>query len=90
MRYVFLIAALCALSPAVLAQGSECKSIRDPDTRLACYDRGATPPVGARASAMPPMRSQPSPKADASRNIESLDTNEDLVNARMNGICRGC
>jgi hypothetical protein len=56
MRLFAVIAALCMLSQSASAQMSECKSITDSDTRLACYDRIA-------AAAASPAPAKPAPRA---------------------------
>ncbi len=91
MRLLLSLGILCALGQAALAQGSEeCRSIPDRAARLACYDR-ETPPLTARAPAMAPHRTAPVPKVDSSKYMDSVGgTDDELVNARMNGICRGC
>ena len=88
MRVPFAVAMLCALTPSALAQGTEeCRSIPDRTARLACYDREA-PPLTARATA-PPARGAPVPRPEAN-SLDSTGSDDERVNARMNGICRGC
>jgi hypothetical protein len=90
MRFLFALGFLCALGQAAIAQGSEeCRSIPDRAARLACYDR-ETPPSTSRAPSMPVPRTAPVSRADPSKNMDSLGGGDELVNARINGICRGC
>jgi hypothetical protein len=90
MRLLFSLGVLCALCQAALAQGSqECRSIPDRAARLACYDR-ETPPSTSRAPAMPSPRTAPTSKVDSSKYVDSVGGDDEVVNARMNGICRGC
>jgi hypothetical protein len=92
MRLLLSLGILCSLGQAALAQGSEeCRSIPERAARLACYDR-ETPPLTARAPAMSPPRTAPAAqRVDSSRHMDSVGgADDEVVNARMNGICRGC
>jgi hypothetical protein len=90
MRVPFALVILCALSRTTLAQGNEeCRSIPDRTARLACYDREA-PPLTSRTPATPLARTPPAPRPDSSQSIGSTGSDDERVNARMNGICRGC
>ena len=90
MRVPFVLVILCLLTRSALAQGTEeCRSIPDRSARLACYDREA-PPLPSRATANPPARTAPVPRADTSSAIDAPGTDDERVNARMNSICRGC
>jgi hypothetical protein len=90
MRVAFALLILCALTESVLAQGTEeCRSIPDRTARLACYDREA-PPLTSRTSASPSARAAPAPRPDSSKSMDSPGPDDELVNARINGICRGC
>ena len=90
MRLLFSLGLLCALCQAALAQGSEeCRSIPDRAARLACYDR-ETPPSTSRVPAKPSARTAPTARVDSSKNMDSLGVDDEVVNARINGICRGC
>ena len=53
MRLFAVIVALGALSQSALAQSPECRSIPDPGTRLACYDKAA-PPTSPTAKPLAP------------------------------------
>ena len=91
MRVPFALVILCALTQSALAQGSEeCRSIPDRTARLACYDREAPPVTSRRAATPSPAQTAPAPKPDSSKNMNSPGTDDELVNARMNSICRGC
>ena len=90
MRVAFVVVILCALTRSALAQGTEeCRSIPDRAARLACYDREA-PPLTSRTPATPSARAAPAPKPDSSKDRDSPGSDDELVNARMNSICRGC
>jgi hypothetical protein len=87
MRLLAVLVAICALSQTAIAQTSECKSITDSGTRLACYDRiSAT----AASSAKPALRTAPPPKADTAAHVDSISAEDALMNARLKNICRGC
>jgi hypothetical protein len=90
MRVPFVVVILCALTQSALAQGTEeCRSIPDRVARLACYDREA-PPLTSRMPATPSARAAPAPRPDSSKYMDSPGSDDELVNARMNSICRGC
>lgn len=90
MRLLFSLGVLCGLCQAALAQGSEeCRSIPDRAARLACYDR-ETPPSTSRAPAMRSPRTAPTSRVDSAKDMGSVGGDDEVVNARMNGICRGC
>jgi len=86
MRLFAVVVALCTLSQAASAQMSECKSITDAGTRLACYDRIAAAP----ATSKPSQRPAPPPKADVAGNGDSIGAEDAMMNARLKNICRGC
>ena len=89
MRLFAVLVALCMLSQTAVAQLSECKSIADAGTRLACYDRIATP-APSSAAAKPAMRAAPAPKTDRGAYVDSISAEDALMNARLKNICRGC
>lgn len=90
MRVPFVLVILWALTQGALAQGTEeCRSIPDRTARLACYDREA-PPSRSRTPATPSARAAPAPGPDSSKSMDSPGSDDELVNARMSGICRGC
>jgi len=90
MRVPFALVILCALTQSALAQGTEeCRSIPDRTARLACYDREA-PPLTSRTPTTPSARAAPAPMLDSSKYMGSSGSDDELVNARMNSICRGC
>ncbi len=82
-----------ALCQTAIAATPDCKSIADPATRLACYDKG-TPPVAASA-ARPAQRAAPATKVDgsqynASQYVDSIAAEDAIMNAKIKGICHGC
>jgi hypothetical protein len=92
MRLFAVIVAFGALSQSVLsqsalAQSPECRSIPDPGTRLACYDRAA-PPAAATARPIAPAVRTSNPPAEGY--VDSLGAEDARVNAQMKNICRGC
>jgi hypothetical protein len=89
MRFFAVLAALCALCQTAIAQTPDCKSIANPGTRLACYDKAA-PPVASSEPAKPEQRSAPVSKVDTGKYVDSITAEEALVNARLKSICRGC
>jgi type VI secretion system VasI family protein len=90
MRLLAVLVAICALSQTAIAQTSECKSITDSDTRLACYDRIAAT-AASSAAVKPALRTAPPPKAAAaSAYVDSISAEDALMNARLKNICRGC
>jgi hypothetical protein len=74
-----------ALCETAIAQTPDCKSIADPATRLACYDK-ATPPAAAR----PVQRAAPTSKVDGSQYVDSITAEDAIMNAKIKGICHGC
>jgi hypothetical protein len=96
MRLLAVLVAICALSQTALAQTSECKSITDAGTRLACYDR-TTSPAASSAAAKPASRAAkpasptaPASKVDGGKYVDSISAEDALMNARLKNICRGC
>jgi hypothetical protein len=75
------------LFQSALAQSPECRSIPDPGTRLACYDRAA-PPAAATARPIVPAVRASNPPAEGY--VDSLSAEDARVNAQMKNICRGC
>jgi hypothetical protein len=78
-----------ALCQTAIAQTPDCKSITDPATRLACYDK-ATPPAAASAAARPMQRAVPASKVDGSQYVDSIAAEDAIMNAKIKGICHGC
>ncbi len=88
MRFIAVWLAICALSPAALAEPSRCNSISNPSGRLACYN-GARP-LGGAVARRPVTGPVVTPKAENSAVLDAPTAEEAIVSARMNGICRGC
>ena len=85
MRLIAVLAAMVALCRAATAQTGDCRLIADPSpARLACYNKTAAAPA-----ARSPTRPQAS-SADSRKNVDAIGDEEDLVNAKLHGICRGC
>jgi hypothetical protein len=94
MRLFAVLVAICALCQPAMAQTPECKSISNASARLACYDKAASP-VAASATAKPPLRTAPGSKLDSEKlgnekYVDPISAEDDLVNARLKNICRGC
>jgi hypothetical protein len=89
MRLLFSLIAVVTLGQAAIAQGQECKGIKDPSMRLACYDKAA-PPVAATLAPRPAVRTDPTSEVDAQKYVDPIAAEDALLNARTNGICRGC
>lgn len=87
MKLLVLLAAICAFSQTAAAQTADCKSLSNPDARLACYDKSA-PPVAAAGK--PASRSLPPSKVDSAKYVDSIGAEDALMNARLKSICRGC
>ena len=87
MRLITLILLTSAMGGAALAQTPECRTIAEPATRLACYDK-ATPPLAAATA--PKRAAAAKSQADPEKSVGSQSAEDALVTARMNGICRGC
>ncbi len=90
MRSLLTVVIIGLAAQPSLAQ-TGCGAIKDPSTRLTCYDKNGstsrtTTGMGTARSMMP-ARSEPS-RIDMA--IDSLTAGEDVVNARIKGICRGC
>lgn len=84
MKVAALLATLCALPQAALAQEQACKSISSESERLACYDRAAAKPVRTSAGKNK-SHHPPPPELDVLLN----DVNQKL-GERTKTICRGC
>jgi hypothetical protein len=90
MRLLAIIVMLCMLPQMAAAQFAECKAIADAGTRLACYDRIAAASSVPSATAKPALRTAPPPKADDTGYVDSINSEDALMNARLRNICRGC
>jgi len=91
MRVPFALVILCTLTQGAPAQGTEeCRSIPDRTARLACYDREAPPMTSRRTATPSPAQKAPAPKPASSGDMNAPGADDELVNARMNSICRGC
>jgi hypothetical protein len=93
-RVFAAFAAICALSlialpQTALAQTRDCKSMVDADARLACYDNQAASAVkpGARPSA---SMSALGTKTDNGKYADPISAEDNLMNARLKNICKGC
>jgi hypothetical protein len=82
MKVIALSIAICALSPAAIAQTPECRSVAAPNDRLACYDK-ATP---LAKSTLRPVASKPDP----SGYVDTISAEDARMNAQLKNICRGC
>jgi hypothetical protein len=89
MKLFVLLVAICALSQNAIAATGECKSISEPDARLACYDK-ARPPAAASAPVKPALRAAPVSKGDPAKYVDQITAEDARMNARLRNICRGC
>jgi hypothetical protein len=89
MRLFFSLVAVVTFGQAAIAHGQECKGVADPSMRLACYDK-ATPPVAATRAPRPPVRTDPTSEADATKYVDPIGAEDALLRERINGICHGC
>ena len=87
MKLLVLLAAICAFSQTAAAQTADCKSLPNPDARLACYDKSVPP---AASPVKPVLRSVPPSKIDSGKYVDSIGAEDALMNARLKSICRGC
>jgi hypothetical protein len=88
MRVFFVLVATCVLCQAAVAQTPDCKSIRDPAARLACYDKSSAT-ASPSAAAKPTQRPAPAPKLDKEY-VDRIGAEDPIMNERIKGICRGC
>jgi hypothetical protein len=84
MRFITLLAALCAVSQHAIAQTSTCQSILKAADRLACYDKAA-PPAAADKRAAPKGLSD-----EQGQYVDRLAAENARVDAKLKNICRGC
>jgi hypothetical protein len=92
MKTLVAIAVLVALTGAASAGTQDCKALADPAARLTCYDK-INPPVATYPIPLPkPSHPIPLTRQDGTPgNAEVSESGDDaVVNAKMNGICRGC
>jgi len=92
MRLLAAVSALCALSGAAYAQTQDCKTLTDPAARLTCYDK-INPPIATYPIPLPkPSYPIPLTRPDGTPgSAETSDNSEDaMLHAKMNSICRGC
>jgi hypothetical protein len=92
MRFLAATALLCALSGAASAETKDCKTLTDPAARLTCYDK-INPPVATYPIPLPkPSYPIPLTRPDGTPgSAETSDNTEDsMLHAKMNSICRGC
>ena len=89
MRFFAALAAICALCQPALAQSPDCKSMTNPDARLACYDKTTAAPAPS-AAAKPASRAVPASKVDTAKYVDTISAEDAMMNARLKSICRGC
>jgi hypothetical protein len=87
MRFFAALAAICALCQPAMAQAPDCKSMTNPDARLACYDKTTPAPS---AAAKPASHAAPASKVGAAKYVDSISAEDAKMNARLKSICRGC
>ena len=95
MKLLAVIVLLCTLSGTAFSETQDCKTLTDPAARLTCYDR-INPPIATYPIPLPkPAHHIPLTRPDGTPGSagpeESSDSGDDaMMNAKMNGICRGC
>lgn len=93
MRILLAMAAFFALVVAASAATQDCKTLTDPAARLTCYDK-INPPIATFPIPLPkPEHHIPLTRPDGTQGSAGPDVSESgdaEVNAKMNGICRGC
>jgi hypothetical protein len=92
MRFLAVMAAICATTGAAYAEPQDCKTLKDPAARLTCYDK-INPPIATYPIPLPkPGHNIPLTRPDGTPSSTGVSDSGDeaIVNARMNGICRGC
>jgi len=89
MKLFFALVAAVTPDQAAIAQGQECKAVRNPSMRLACYDK-ATPPAATTRTSRPAVRADPTAEVDATKSVDSIGAADALLHEGINGICRGC
>jgi hypothetical protein len=97
MKFLAAMAAILALTGTAMAAETrdqkDCKTLADPAARLTCYDK-INPPVATYPIPLPkPAHPIPLTRPDGTPGVsETSGTGADdpVVNAKMNGICRGC
>jgi hypothetical protein len=96
MKSLAATAAVCLLAQGLLTQGASaqtqnCKALTDPLDRLTCNAR-INPQAAAHQTPLPEpshsfARTRPDVRRDSTETSESDDV---MVNQKINGICRGC
>ena len=93
MSRIVVLVAIGTLAQAAGAETQDCKMLTDPALRLTCYDK-INPPVATYPIPLPkPAHPIPLTRPDGTPGVsETSGTGADdpVVNAKMNGICRGC
>ena len=92
MRFLAAMAVICAMTGTAYAETQDCKTLTDPAARLTCYDK-INPPIATYPIPLPrPAHNVPLTRPDGTPgSTGGSDSGDDaMVNARMNGICRGC
>jgi hypothetical protein len=84
MKFMSLLAALCAVSELAVAQTSTCQSISKDADRLACYDKAAPPAFANKRAARKALSDE------QGQYVDRLATENARVDAKLKNICRGC
>lgn len=88
MRLIALML-FAAASSSASAQTQDCRAIADPTAQLACYNNDPAP-VPAQKRQRPASPAAQRAKSEPEKPAESLDAEDAVMRARINGICRGC
>jgi hypothetical protein len=92
MKMLAATIAILGMTGTASAETQDCKTLTDPAARLTCYDK-INPPVASYPIPLPkPAHSIPLTRPDGTTGSAEVSESGDdaLVNAKMNGICRGC
>ena len=86
MKIFVTVLALCALAPAALAAGADCRALESTSARLACYD-AASPPKIEKPKGVEKVVEKDAARAEYKDPFLAEDAR---TTARLKGICRGC
>jgi hypothetical protein len=85
-RMLMIALGVLAATPA-FAAAEFCRSIRSESERLACFDKHASPVDAGKRQARTTKEKAGSEFVDP---VDLLKAENDKVDARLKGICRGC
>ncbi|MBV8924778.1 MAG: hypothetical protein JOZ74_05350 [Bradyrhizobium sp.] len=97
MKFLAAMIAMSAVGGTACAETQDCKTLTDPAARLTCYDK-INPPIATYPIPLPrPSHHIPLTRPDGTAGSadpdvsDGSDSSDDaLLHAKMNSICRGC